>query len=125
MKLSSVLATFALSTLEAYHAHAYANPAETGFTEFQSLERRAVEACCVVVQQKQNAQNGSDDRAHTINWTKESRALVTTQGQCKIFVNESGPAPSVGGCDQWQVILDGCPKDSKVQVVSIDICLMN
>ncbi|KAG6132425.1 hypothetical protein E4U38_003395 [Claviceps purpurea] len=115
MKLSSVLATFALSTLEAYHAHAYANPAETGFTEFQSLERRAVEACCVVV----------DDTAHTINWTKESRALVTTQGQCKIFVNESGPAPSAGGCDKWQVILDGCPKDSKVQVVSIDICLMN
>ncbi|KAG5969149.1 hypothetical protein E4U57_000014 [Claviceps arundinis] len=113
MKFSSVLGTFALSTLEAYRA--YAIPAEPGFEKVQSLERSGVEACCVMV----------DNQAHTINWTKESRALVTTQGQCKIFVNESGPAPSAGGCDKWRVILDGCPKDSKVQVMSIDICLMN
>ncbi|KAG6035122.1 hypothetical protein E4U40_002956 [Claviceps sp. LM458 group G5] len=47
MKFSSVLSTFALATLEAYHA--YASPLEAMSPGARSLEGRADEKCCLQV----------------------------------------------------------------------------
>ncbi|KAG6266477.1 hypothetical protein E4U47_005785 [Claviceps purpurea] len=111
MKFSSVLGTFALSTLEAYRA--YASPLDAVSPETQSLNGRDGGACCVIVGR----------RGYSVTYTGESKVLVTIQGQCKVFVDQI-VSPSSGGCLAWPVIRQGCPgpNDPDARVMSMDFC---
>ncbi|KAG5993711.1 hypothetical protein E4U52_001734 [Claviceps spartinae] len=111
MKFSSVLGTFALSTLEVYPA--YASPFDAISPKTQLLQGRDGETCCVIVEKK----------VYPVTYTEDIRVLVTIQGQCKVSVNQI-ESPSSGGCDMWSVVREGClgPNDPDVQVVPMDYC---
>ncbi|KAG6131438.1 hypothetical protein E4U10_007386 [Claviceps purpurea] len=109
MKFSSVLGTFALSTLEAYRAHA--SPLDAVSPETQSLNGRDGGACCVIV----------GKRGYAVTYTGESNVLVTIHGQCKVFVDQIA-SPSSSGCLQWRVSRQGCSGPNDARVMSMDFC---
>ncbi|KAG6131887.1 hypothetical protein E4U24_007532 [Claviceps purpurea] len=91
MKFSTVLGTFALSTLEAYRA--FASPLEP---EAHSLESRRTEYCCVQTQIDGNTQ--SSFVSYPLDGLK---GQVASSGECVIVVNQTSTPPSKGGCSQW------------------------
>ncbi|KAG6163924.1 hypothetical protein E4U11_001578 [Claviceps purpurea] len=100
MKFSTVLGTFALSTLEAYRA--FASPLEPGA---QSLESRGTEYCCLQTEIEGNTQNSFI--AYPL---PGYRGMVANVDDCKIFVYQSMTPPSQGGCAEWGFQARDCEK---------------
>ncbi|KAG6047255.1 hypothetical protein E4U17_007573 [Claviceps sp. LM77 group G4] len=91
MKFSTVLGTFALSTLEAYHA--YASPLAPGA---QSLESRGTQYCCVQTQIDGNTRNAF------VSYPLDGlKGEVASSGECVIVVHQTSTPPSRDGCSQW------------------------
>ncbi|KAG6297694.1 hypothetical protein E4U09_001267 [Claviceps aff. purpurea] len=91
MKFSTVLGTFALSTLEAYRA--FASPLEPGA---QSLESRGTEYCCLQTELEGNTQNSFI--AYPLPGL---RGIVASADDCLIIVHQTSTPPSRGGCAEW------------------------
>ncbi|KAG5931506.1 hypothetical protein E4U59_000249 [Claviceps monticola] len=93
MKLSSVLGTFALATLEAYRA--YASPLEAMSPGARSLEGRATETCCLKV----------DGRTTALSYASQADGVdsigLFTNDQCLVTMTRGATAPSKGGCKSW------------------------
>ncbi|KAG5991142.1 hypothetical protein E4U52_003976 [Claviceps spartinae] len=90
MKFSSVLGTFAVTTLEAYHA--YASPLEAMSPVARALAPNSY--CCVRVA-------GDDTFGFPFN-SDSSSASFSTENNCIITVTK-GKAPSQDGCKSWPV----------------------
>ncbi|KAG6083239.1 hypothetical protein E4U30_004193 [Claviceps sp. LM220 group G6] len=110
MKLSTLLGTFALSTLEAYHA--YASPLEAVSPGAQSLEGRGSETCCVLIQ------NGNERDARFIAYDGKSESASFTSLGCQFRIHQGPTPPSRGGCTEWNTDLVLCHYDP-VPVFSI------
>ncbi|KAG6130249.1 hypothetical protein E4U24_007575 [Claviceps purpurea] len=103
MKFSTVLGTFALSTLEAYSA--LASPVGP---EAQSLESRGTEYCCVQTEIKY------DRKTAFVGYPVPGlQAVVASSGDCKIIVTETNTPPSQGGCATWTFESKGCSSDQR------------
>ncbi|KAG6126481.1 hypothetical protein E4U28_000496 [Claviceps purpurea] len=98
MKFSTVLGTFALSTLEAYRA--FASPLEP---EAQSLESRGTEYCCVQTKIGGNTKNSFV--SYPLDGLKRQ---VASSGECVILVDQTSTPPSKGGCSQWRFTAVNC-----------------
>ncbi|KAG6324226.1 hypothetical protein E4U44_001418 [Claviceps purpurea] len=92
MKLSTVLGTFAISTLEAYHA--YASPLVPVSPEAQSLEARNPEYCCVT------STIGGRYTAGYVPWNGQPTP-ARNFGGCILTFTQSAKPPSQGGCADW------------------------
>ncbi|KAG6054667.1 hypothetical protein E4U33_008058 [Claviceps sp. LM78 group G4] len=108
MKFSSVLGTFALSTLEAYRA--YASPLELEATSpvARALESVADE-CCVRVA-------GYD--TYGFPYKSEYGIASIVIGNHCMFTVTKGKAPSQDGCKSWPVTVS-CPKGIKAPAVTL------
>ncbi|KAG6201497.1 hypothetical protein E4U50_006698 [Claviceps purpurea] len=98
MKFSTILGTFALSSLEAYRA--YASPLDSSPAVLSLEERGQTEYCCMqvdsvkgVVQKFVPYSGGSFE--------------IARYGRCTITVVEEG-LPSQGLCPVWWLKLDQC-----------------
>ncbi|KAG6047254.1 hypothetical protein E4U17_007572 [Claviceps sp. LM77 group G4] len=100
MKFSTVLGTFALSTLEAYHA--YASPLAPGA---QSLESRGTEYCCLQTELEGNIQNSFI--AYPL---PRLQGTVARSDDCEIIVHQTSTPPSRGGCATWFFEARNCQK---------------
>ncbi|KAG6054254.1 hypothetical protein E4U32_007036 [Claviceps aff. humidiphila group G2b] len=101
MKFSTVLGTFALSTLEAYRA--FASPIDPVSPEAQSLEARATEYCCMRVIGLGFA------RTQYVPFVGGKVHILTENGGCEVYVDQGSTPPSQGGCPGWTVASDNCP----------------
>ncbi|KAG5967139.1 hypothetical protein E4U56_001003 [Claviceps arundinis] len=101
MKLSTVLGTFALSTLEAYRAHA--SPLEPD-TRSLSLEGGdTTEHCCV------GFTIGDQRRAKYVDYPKRDLiAVVDSDGDCLLLAFQTSTPPSQGGCATWDFVAQSC-----------------
>ncbi|KAG6056091.1 hypothetical protein E4U13_003128 [Claviceps humidiphila] len=116
MKFSTVLGTFALSTLEAYRA--YASPLNA-VSPGQSLEERAIEYCCVQVKWLNNVEN------HFVPYFGNTNVQdVTSIGMCMISVAQGPTRPSQGGCSEWkgQTVQCAAEYGVKVSVQPASVC---
>ncbi|KAG6231979.1 hypothetical protein E4U34_000048 [Claviceps purpurea] len=98
MKFSTVLGTFALSTLEAYHA--YASPLEPGA---QSLEGRGTEYCCI-----ETIIGGSSHSGFVSYPLPQLTGVIASAGICQIVVTQTSIPPSQGGCAKWKFESKSC-----------------
>ncbi|KAG6052669.1 hypothetical protein E4U17_005554 [Claviceps sp. LM77 group G4] len=105
MKFSSVLGTFALSTLEAYHA--YASPLEAVSPVARTLAANSY--CCVRVA-------GGNTYGFPYNSETASEAF-STDNNCMITVTK-GKAPSQDGCKSWPVTAS-CPQGVKAPGITL------
>ncbi|KAG6052415.1 hypothetical protein E4U17_005819 [Claviceps sp. LM77 group G4] len=96
MKFSTVLGTFAISTLEAYHA--YGSPLERVSLGARSLQTRNTEYCCVVTD------SGGDVKGEFVPWTGDLAAVNGVEG-CPIYMSQTSKPPSLGGCAEWSVVI--------------------
>ncbi|KAG6130012.1 hypothetical protein E4U38_004700 [Claviceps purpurea] len=114
MKFSTILGTFALSTLEAYSA--YASPLNSDSLG-QSLEGRAVEYCCVQVKSMNNVVN------KFVPWFGDTED-VTYFGACTVSVVQGRTRPSQGGCSEWKGTTQFCSAElnPKVTVQDASVC---
>ncbi|KAG6309039.1 hypothetical protein E4U45_002336 [Claviceps purpurea] len=92
MKFSTVLGTFALSTLEAYHA--CASPLEPGA---QSLEGRGTEII-----------DGNSHSGFVSYPLPQLTGVIASSGDCQIVVTQTSIPPSQGGCAKWNFQAKGC-----------------
>ncbi|KAG6243845.1 hypothetical protein E4U25_007250 [Claviceps purpurea] len=92
MKFSTILGTFALSTLESYRA--YASPLEAVSPGAQSLEERGTEYCCMLIHFDTYRQT------QFVPWTG-GRTRVARVAGCDIYVDQTETPPSKGGCAEW------------------------
>ncbi|KAG5991730.1 hypothetical protein E4U52_003364 [Claviceps spartinae] len=92
MKLSTVLSTFVISTLEAYHA--YASPLVSVSPEAQSLEARNPEYCCVT------STIDGQYAAEYVLWNGQPTPARLFAG-CIVTFTQSAKPPSQGGCADW------------------------
>ncbi|KAG6313893.1 hypothetical protein E4U22_000527 [Claviceps purpurea] len=106
MKFSTVLGTFAISTLEAYHA--YGSPLERVSLEARSLQARNTEYCCVVTHSGHN-----DHSSEFVPWTGNIAGVYGVE-DCIIFMKQTSRAPSLGGCAEWRPVVT--PECMSVQV---------
>ncbi|KAG5913046.1 hypothetical protein E4U61_007455 [Claviceps capensis] len=105
MKFSSVLGTFALATLEAYHA--YAGPLEAMSPVARALPPNSY--CCVRVA-------GGATIGFSFNSGYDTESLDTANG-CHITVLK-GKAPSQDGCKSWPVTAS-CPKGVTAPAITL------
>ncbi|KAG6147386.1 hypothetical protein E4U28_007153 [Claviceps purpurea] len=136
MKFSTVLGTFAISTLEAYHA--YGSPLERVSLEARSLQARNTEYCCVVTgcvsgfallsgpfRLTPDNKNSSGDHDHTSEFVPWTGDLAEVHGveYCPIFMQQTSKAPSLGGCAEWSpvIVLPEC-MSVQVSVAPADQC---
>ncbi|KAG6173261.1 hypothetical protein E4U24_000841 [Claviceps purpurea] len=105
MKFSTIVGTFALSTLEAYRA--YASPVDSVAPAGQSLEERAAEAieyCCVLIVTSQSRE------AKFVAWNGQASVVpVAKIGECELNVFQTDKSPSKGGCAEWGSEISMCP----------------
>ncbi|KAG6133695.1 hypothetical protein E4U24_002782 [Claviceps purpurea] len=105
MKFSTIVGTFALSTLEAYRA--YASPVDSVSPAGQSLEERAAEAleyCCVLIETSQSRQT------KFVAWNRQPSVVPVAEiGECELNVVQTGTPPSKGGCAEWAWGMSMCP----------------
>ncbi|KAG6164215.1 hypothetical protein E4U47_004754 [Claviceps purpurea] len=108
MKFSTVLGTFAISTLEAYHA--YASPLEP-----VSLRARArnTEYCCVVTK--------PGVPGTFVPWNGHS-APAAGSDDCSIIMMQTSTPPSKGGCRQWWPVEGGNCLDFSISMGNADQC---
>ncbi|KAG6058790.1 hypothetical protein E4U32_004440 [Claviceps aff. humidiphila group G2b] len=93
MKFSTVLGTFALSTLEAYRA--YASPVEPE-APVQELNTRGTEYCCVQTQIDGNTRN------QFVSYPLDGlKGAVASSGECVIVAHQTSTPPSRDGCSKW------------------------
>ncbi|KAG6111013.1 hypothetical protein E4U13_005107 [Claviceps humidiphila] len=105
MKFSSVLGTFALATLEAYHA--YASPLEVMSPVARALAPNSY--CCARV---------AGDKTYGVPFNMEAGSeSFFTANKCLITVTK-GNAPSQDGCKSWPVTAS-CPKGVNVPGVTL------
>ncbi|KAG6218797.1 hypothetical protein E4U46_003552 [Claviceps purpurea] len=114
MKFSTIVGTFALSTLEAYRA--YASPVDSVSPAGQSLEERAAEAieyCCVAIQTNQSRDT------KFVAWNgRPSVVIVVRIGECDLGVVQTSTPPSKGGCSEWsRKVSDKCLFDLDPSIV--------
>ncbi|KAG5949147.1 hypothetical protein E4U60_007283 [Claviceps pazoutovae] len=120
MKFSTIVGTFALSTLEAYRA--YASPVDSVSPAGQSLEERAadaVEYCCVLIETSQGRQT------KFVAWNRQpSEVPVASIGECDLNVVQTGTPPSKGGCAEWGWGMTMCPFSLKPSITfpSANVC---
>ncbi|CCE27879.1 uncharacterized protein CPUR_01353 [Claviceps purpurea 20.1] len=107
MKFSTVLGTFAISTLEAYHA--YGSPLEGVSLEGRSLQARNTEYCCVVTNSGHHHHS-----SEFIPWNGDLAEVHGVEG-CPIFMQQTSKAPSLGGCAEWSAVIV-LPECASVQV---------
>ncbi|CCE33867.1 uncharacterized protein CPUR_07795 [Claviceps purpurea 20.1] len=105
MKFSSVLGTFALATLEAYHV--YAGPLEAISPVARAIPPNSY--CCVRVA-------GGSTYGFPFN-SEYNVESFTTDNNCMITVTR-GKAPSQDGCKSWPVAVS-CPKDVKAPAITL------
>ncbi|KAG6058283.1 hypothetical protein E4U17_000184 [Claviceps sp. LM77 group G4] len=101
MKFSTLLGTFALSTLEAHRA--YASPLEAVSPGAQSLEGRAAETCCVLIQ------HGNERDARFVAYNGKSASFTSLN--CQFTIHQGPTPPSRGGCTEWKTDLVLCHYD--------------
>ncbi|KAG6064340.1 hypothetical protein E4U32_000306 [Claviceps aff. humidiphila group G2b] len=105
MKFSTIVGTFALSTLEAYHA--YASPVDSVSPAGQSLEERAaevVEYCCILIQTSQSRE------PKFVAWNRQPSVVPVAEiNGCELTVTQTGTPPSKGGCAEWAWGSTMCP----------------
>ncbi|KAG6292971.1 hypothetical protein E4U46_008063 [Claviceps purpurea] len=128
MKFSTVLGTFAISTLEVYHA--YGSPLEGVSLEARSLQARNTEYCCVVTRcvsgfallsgpfrltpDNKNRHSGHNDHSSEfVPWTGNIAGVYGVE-DCIIFMKQTSRAPSLGGCAEWRPVVT--PECMSVQV---------
>ncbi|KAG6130833.1 hypothetical protein E4U12_004043 [Claviceps purpurea] len=109
MKFSTVLGTFAISTLEAYHA--YGSPLEGVSLEARPLQARNIEYCCVVVTKS----GGHIIHSEFVAWTGVLAAVHGVKG-CPIEMTQTSTPPSLGGCAQWKAAMDTESASCRVSV---------
>ncbi|KAG6318151.1 hypothetical protein E4U44_008106 [Claviceps purpurea] len=140
MKFSTVLGTFALSTLQAYSAFASpvgpdaANLVRLEPLDAQSLESRDNEHCCVQTEihsdrQSTNHRETEFDRQtafypYPVPWLK---AVVASSGDCRIVVTQTNTPPSQGGCATWTFESKGCASEqvARAAVLPAEYCQSN
>ncbi|KAG6064341.1 hypothetical protein E4U13_003115 [Claviceps humidiphila] len=106
MKFSTVLGTFALSTLEAYRA--YASPLNS-VSRGQSLDERAIEYCCVQVKYSNKVKN------QFVPWFGDTEDVMSI-GACMVSVVQGRTRPSQGGCSEWKGTTELCSAELNPQV---------
>ncbi|KAG6235378.1 hypothetical protein E4U25_004859 [Claviceps purpurea] len=106
MKFSTVLGTFALSTLEAYRA--YASPVEPASPLNQALEERATEYCCMRFDELGDGPKYM--HYEFVPYVGEGRMTpFPAEGACHVEVGQGSTPPSKGGCADWQLYYSkGC-----------------
>ncbi|KAG6133422.1 hypothetical protein E4U12_002767 [Claviceps purpurea] len=111
MKFSTVLGTFAISTLEAYHA--YASPLEPVSLRARSLQARNTEYCCVVTK--------PGVPGTFVPWNGHS-APAAASDDCSIIMMQTSTPPSKGGCRQWWPVEGGNCLDFSISMGNADQC---
>ncbi|KAG5957686.1 hypothetical protein E4U57_001758 [Claviceps arundinis] len=105
MKFSSVLGTFALATLEAYHA--YASPLEAMSPVARALAPNSY--CCVRV-------DGGNTYGIPYSSADAGESFIL-ENKCVLTVTK-GKAPSQGGCSSWPAQAS-CPQGVKAPGITI------
>ncbi|KAG6287179.1 hypothetical protein E4U45_008155 [Claviceps purpurea] len=119
MKFSTVLGTFALSTLEANRA--YASPVDS-VSLSHSLDGRGTEYCCALMETTQ----GRETKFVPYTGRKVFVGAVSTKRDtCEMwFYQEGSKPPSQGGCAEWKGKTFTCPPElqAKLSVQPASVC---